>query len=154
MTEPYVQQYRARWSDMDFNQHMRNAAYLGCGEETRMRYLDAHGWTMAEFMKRKLGPVVLEDKLNYKKELKLLEAFRVDLALAASTEDGRRMKLRNRFFRESDNALCAIVDSVVVWFDLVERKPVVPPDELRQLWFNLARTEDFEVYGAGPRTGP
>jgi acyl-CoA thioester hydrolase len=146
MTEPYLQHYRARWSDMDFNQHMRNAAYLGCGEETRMRYLDAHGWTMAEFMKRKLGPVVLEDKLTYKKELKLLEPFRVDLALAACTEDGRRMKVRNRFFREADDALCAVVDSVVLWFDLVERKPVIPPDELRQLWFALARTEDFEPW--------
>src|SRR5689334_18216612 len=93
---PFVQEFRARWADMDWNQHMRNAAYLGCAEETRMRYLDAHGWTMKEFAARKLGPVVLEDKLVYKHELGLLEPFTVDLQLAAVTEDARRMKVRNR----------------------------------------------------------
>lgn len=143
MNEPFTQEFRARWADMDFNQHMRNAAFLGCSEETRMRYLDANGWTMEAFMKRKLGPVVLEDKLAYKKELKLLERFRVDLALAAVTSDARRMKVRNRFHRESDGALCAVVESVVIWLDLTARRPVAPPEELRDLWLALPRTEDF-----------
>jgi acyl-CoA thioesterase FadM len=40
MTKPFIEKFRARWADMDFNQHMRNAAYLGCAEETRVRYLD------------------------------------------------------------------------------------------------------------------
>jgi acyl-CoA thioester hydrolase len=150
MSDPFVERYRARWADMDFNQHMRNAAYLGCSEETRMRYLDAGGWTMQEFAKRRIGPVVLEDKLTYKKELALLEPFRVDLSLAAITDDARRMKVRNRFFREADDALCAVVDSVVMWFDLVERKPVVPPDALRDLWLALPRTDDFERYASRP----
>jgi acyl-CoA thioesterase FadM len=33
MTEPFVLDYRARWSDMDWNQHMANAAFLGCAED-------------------------------------------------------------------------------------------------------------------------
>ena len=148
MSEPFVQHYRARWSDMDFNQHMRNAAYLGCSEETRMRYLDANGWTMKEFVARRLGPILLEDKLTYRRELALLEPFRVDLALAAITDDGRRMKVRNRFFRDADDALCAVVDSVVMWFDLDVRKPIVPPDALRELWLALPRTDDFEPYAS------
>jgi acyl-CoA thioester hydrolase len=151
VSEPYAESFRARWADMDFNQHMRNAAFLGYGEETRMRYLDSNGWTMDRFQKARLGPVVLEDKLTYKHELHLLERFRVDLAVAAITEDGRRMKLRNRFFRESDNALCAVVESVVLWFDLDARKPVPPPEELRGLWLNLGRTEDFESWPAKPK---
>src|SRR5262249_56833118 len=61
MPEAFVQDYRARWADMDFNQHMRNAAYHGWGEETRMRFLDAHGFGMGEFERLGLGPVVVED---------------------------------------------------------------------------------------------
>ena len=141
-----MQHYRARWSDMDFNQHMRNAAYLGCSEDTRMRYLDANGWTMREFTARQIGPVVLEDKLTYRKELGLLEPFRVDMTLAAITEDARRMKVRNRFFRDSDEALCAVVDSVIIWFDIAARRPVVPPPELAALWLALPRADDFEAY--------
>lgn len=131
---------------MDFNQHMRNAAYLGCSEETRMRYLDANGFGMAEFVKRRLGPVVVEDKLTYKHELALLESFRVDMTLAAATEDLRRMKVRNRFTRASDGAVCAIVESVVLWFDLAQRKPIAPPPELAAVWRSLARADDFQVW--------
>jgi len=143
MPSPFLQDYRARWADMDFNQHMRNAAFLGCSEETRMRYLDSRGWTMDEFVRRRIGPVVLEDRLVYKKELRLLEHFQVDLALAAITEDGRKMRLRNQFLRKADGALCAVVESFVLWFDLAARRPVVPPTELLALWLDLPRTDDF-----------
>jgi len=49
---------------------------------------------MDSFRNRKINPMVLEDRLLYKKELKLLEAFHVDLALTGITPDGRRMKVR------------------------------------------------------------
>ncbi|HUM13081.1 MAG TPA: thioesterase family protein [Myxococcaceae bacterium] len=143
MGETYVEEYRARWADMDFNQHMRNAAYLGVAEETRLRYLEAHGWPMREFSRRRLGPVVVEDVLTYRKELNLLEPFRVELAVAAITDDARKMRIRNRFLRSSDGALCATVQSLVLWFDLEQRRTVVPPPELGQLWLQLGRTEDF-----------
>ena len=143
MQEPYVQEYRARWADMDFNQHMRNAAYLGVAEETRLRYLEDGGWTMAELYRRRLGPVVIEETLTYKKELRLLEPFRVDMAMAASSADARKMKVRNRFFRNSDEALCATVETLILWLDLDARRTVAPPPEMGKLWLDLARTEDF-----------
>jgi len=133
----------AGWPDMDFNQHMRNAAYLGASENCRMQFLAQRGFTVDEFRKRMLGPVVLEDRLVYKKELKLLEEFRVELALAAMTPDGRRMRLRNTIRRTRDGELAAVVESVVMWFDLNSRKPVEPFEELKAAWFGLARTEDF-----------
>jgi acyl-CoA thioester hydrolase len=131
---------------MDFNQHMRNAAYLGASEDCRMRFLAEKGFTMDEFRSRMLGPVVVEDRLVYKKELHLLEPFRVELALAAITPDARRMKVRNSFFRESDGALAAVVESVVTWFDLKARKPVAPPEDLKAAWLTLARADDFAWY--------
>jgi acyl-CoA thioester hydrolase len=143
MAEPYIQEYRARWADMDFNQHMRNAAYLGVAEETRFRFLESQGWSMEEFMRRQIGPVVLEDRLVYKKELRLLEPFRVDLAMVQMTSDARKFQLRNRFLRSSDGALCATVESFGLWFDIAQRRPVVPPPELARVWLSLARTEDY-----------
>lgn len=145
-TTPFSIQLYARWPDMDFNQHMRNAAYLGGSEDCRMRFLAERGFTMAEFLKRQLGPVVLEDKLTYKKEIALLAAFRVEMALMAITRDGRRMRVRNTFVRESDGAICAIVESVIIWFDIVARKAVLPPEELKAAWFSLERTADFAWY--------
>jgi acyl-CoA thioester hydrolase len=136
----------ARWPDMDFNQHMRNAAFLGASEDCRMRFLSGNGFTMGEFMRRKIGPVVLEDRIVYRKELKLLEPFRVDMELAAITRDGRRMKVRNSIFREPDGALAATVESVVMWLDLEDRKPVPPPEDLKAAWMSLRRADDFAWY--------
>ena len=67
-------------------------------------------------------------------------------AAANITHDGRRMKLRNTFYRDSDGALVAIVESVVLWFDLAARKPIAPPEELKGIWLSLARTTDFAWY--------
>jgi acyl-CoA thioester hydrolase len=142
--QPFSIRLFARWPDMDFNQHMRNAAYLGAAEDTRMRFLAERGFAMDELRARKIGPVVVEDRLVYRRELKLLQEFRVDLALAAIARDGRRMKLRNTFHGDPDGALAATVESVVLWLDLVKREPVVLPDDLRAIWLGLPRTSDFE----------
>ncbi|MCB9592119.1 MAG: thioesterase family protein [Sandaracinaceae bacterium] len=143
-TTPFSLSLFARWPDMDFNQHMRNAAYLGASEDCRMRFLAERGFPMREFQKRGIGPVILEDKLTYKKEIKLLEGFRVELALAGSTRDVRRLIVRNTILRDADDAVAAVVQSVVLWLDLAARKPVAPPDALRDVWLGLARTSDFE----------
>ena len=148
---PFSIRLYARWPDMDFNQHMRNAAFLGASEDCRMQYLAGRGFTMQEFRVRKIGPVVLEDRLVYKKELKLLEEFHVNLELAAITRDGRRMKVRNTFTRDSDNAVCALVESVILWLDLVARAPVIPPDDLKDCWLSLARTSDFDWFPESKR---
>jgi hypothetical protein len=34
-SRPFSIRLFARWSDMDFNQHMKNAAYLGASEDCR-----------------------------------------------------------------------------------------------------------------------
>ena len=131
---------------MDFNQHMKNAAYLGASEDCRVRFLAEHGFPASELARRRIGPVVLEDRLTYKKELVLLESFRVELEMAALTHDARRMKVRNTFRRDRDGALAATVESVVLWLDLDARRPVVPPEELAAVWLGLPRAVDFEWY--------
>jgi acyl-CoA thioester hydrolase len=136
----------SRWSDMDFNQHMRNAAYLGASEDCRMRFLADRGFPAGELQRRRIGPVVVEDRLAYRKELALLESFRVELVMAALTPDARRMKLRNRFHRDRDQALVAVVESVVLWLDLDARRPVAPPEELAAIWVGLSRAADFEWF--------
>jgi len=146
MAAPFSISLHARWQDMDFNQHMSNTAFLGVSGDCRMRFLAERGFGPDEFRKRQIGPVIVEDRLVYKKELCLLEPFRVELALAAATPDARKLKLRNSFFREPDGALAAVVESVALWFDLAARKPVVPPADLAAAWLSLSRTDDFSPF--------
>jgi len=143
---PFAIRLFARWPDLDFNQHMRNAAYLGASDDCRLRFLAERGCGVDVLQRLRIGPVVLEDRLVYRKELALLETFQVDLAMVALTGDARRMKLRNTFRRDRDGAHVATVESVVIWLDLEARRPVVPPGDLAAPWFGLARTPDFRWY--------
>ena len=90
-----------------------------------------------------IGPVVLEDRLVYRREVRLLEGFAVDFQTVALSPDGRRFKVRNRFTTESQG-LCATVESVGLWFDLAERRPIVPPSDLQAAFLSLERADDFE----------
>src|SRR3712207_5226436 len=89
----------AGWGDMDFNAHMRNTAFLDKSADVRMLFFAENGFPMAEFMRRKLGPVVMKDELEYFKEIRLLEELRVTLAIAGLADDGSRFLMRNEFWR-------------------------------------------------------
>ena len=150
MRQIFSHEYRAQWRDMDFNQHMANAAYLDYAANTRMLFLDSVGFTAATFAERGLGPVILEDRLVYRREIRMLETFTVDYQATASTADGRRFKLRNRF-TSAAQGLCATVDSIGLWFDLVARRPIIPPDDLQEAFQQLTRSDDYEEWDAPPR---
>jgi acyl-CoA thioester hydrolase len=142
MAVTFTHEYRAQWRDMDFNQHMANSAFLDYASNTRILFFDSVGFTARTFAELRIGPVVLDDRLVYRREVRLLESFTVDFQTVALSPDGRRFKVRNRFTTEAQG-LCATVDSVGLWFDLVERRPVVPPADLQQAFGALARAGDF-----------
>jgi acyl-CoA thioester hydrolase len=145
MSVGFRQQYRAQWRDMDFNQHMANSAFLDYAGNTRILFFDSVGFTAADFTARQLGPVILEDHLVYRREIRMLEPFTVDFCSVAASSDGRRFKVRNRFTTKA-HGLCATVDSVGMWLDLAGRRSIVPPDDLRDAFAGLARSDDFAVW--------
>ena len=130
---------------MDFNQHMANSGFLDYAANTRILYFDSMGFTAATFSERQLGPVIVEDHLAYKREIRMLEAFTVDFECVAISADGRRFKVRNRF-TTAIHGLCATVESIGLWFDLAARRPIVPPDDLQGAFVQLSRSEDFQEW--------
>lgn len=133
----------AGWGDMDFNAHMRNTAYLDKSADVRMMYFADCGFPMSEFMRRKLGPVVMKDEVEYFRECHLLDELKGTLMLAGISEDGSRMKLRNDFYRGEQ--LVARVTSTAGWIDLAQRKLVCPPADLLGHLQGLDHSEDFTV---------
>ena len=121
---------------------MANSAYLDHAANTRMLFFYRNGFTMSRFTSEKFGPVVMRDELVYRKELRLMEDFRVDLDAAGLSQDGVRWRLRNTF-RNSADETSAVVTSDGVWFDLERRKPRIPPQDLHNLMRALQRTSDF-----------
>lgn len=138
----YEQTLIAGWGDMDFNSHMRNTAYLDKSADVRMMYFASCGFPMSEFVRLRLGPVVMKDEVEYFREFQLLDEVRITMSLAGLSEDGSRMKLRNDFYRK--DTLAARVTSTAGWFDLNARKLVCPPEHLLGPLRALAHSDDFQ----------
>ena len=80
----------AGWADMDANAHMANFAYVSKCVDSRMSFFNQNGFPVTEFAKRRLGPVVRRDELEYFREIALHEPITVTLALAGMAMDGSR----------------------------------------------------------------
>ncbi len=132
------------WRDADMNGHMRNTAFLDHVNDVRMMFFAQQGFTMAEFARRRIGPVSFRDELEYTRELKLFEEFRLHMELVGASPDESRFKLRNTFAR-MDGAVCARVTSLGGWFDLQTRKLIVPPEALLAAIQAIPRASEFEV---------
>lgn len=139
----YRQTLVVRWGDLDANGHMANTAYLDVCVDVRLGFFESQGFSRDEFSKRRFGPIVRRDEVDYYRELRLGQTYHVDLRLSGMSDDATRFRLCNRFFGD-DGALLTRVLSLGGWFSLDQRRLIEPPAELRSVLENVARTEDFE----------
>lgn len=106
----------AGWADMDFNSHMKNTAFLDKAADVRMMFFAENDFPMDEFSRLRVGPAVMKDEVEYRKEVGLMQEITVTLAIAGHSEDGSRYMMRNEILR-ADGTLCARVTSTGGWLD-------------------------------------
>lgn len=140
----FEKRFVAGWGDMDFNSHMRNTAFLDKSADVRMMFFSENGFPMDEFIRRKIGPVIMKDEVEYFREVRLLEELRVTLGLAGLAEDGSRFVITNEFWR-ADEMIAARVTSAGGWLDLTIRKLVAPPEVLLAALHSIPRTNSFQI---------
>ena len=133
----------AAWADMDANAHMANFAYLNKCVDARMGFFKAHGFPVTEFAKRRIGPVVRRDELEYFREIGLLEPITVTLELSGLALDGSRFRLRNEILN-GDGKLAARITSEGGWLDLAKRKLIAPPEDLLEALQAMPPAAEFE----------
>ena len=133
----------AGWADMDANAHMANFAYLNKCVDARMAFFKQHGFPVTEFARRRVGPVLRRDELEYHREIGLLEPITVTLAIAGMADDGSRFRLLNEILKEG-GGLAARIRCEGGWMDLTARRLIAPPDDLREALAAMPHTADFE----------
>lgn len=143
MSEPFSISTVAGWGDMDANAHMANVGYMNKCVDARMSFFVHCGFPAGEFARRKIGPVVRRDEIEYFREVALLEPLTVTLALGGCAPDGSRFRLVNEVLR-ADGKVAARVRSEGGWLDLASRKLIAPPPELLTALQKLPRSADFE----------
>lgn len=138
----YSKTLYAGWSDMDFNSHMKNTVYLDKAADVRQMFLMENGFPIEEFLRLRIGPVVMKDEIEYFSEIHLQQKIQVTYALAGHASDGSRFLLRHEIYRP-DGKLSARVTSLGGWLQLDARKLIAPPPQLLAAMNKLERAEDF-----------
>ena len=134
--------FLAGWADMDWNSHMANTAYLNKVVDARVLTLSEKGFPMSEFLRLRLGVVIMKDELEYKREVKWMEEIEISFAIAGLAPDGSRFRVRNEV-RRADGELAARITSTGGFMNLDARKLVAPPQAILEAYKSLPQTEDY-----------
>lgn len=135
--------FATKWSDFDPNRHMRHTAYNEYAAEVRIRYFSAQNFSIEEFTKHNIGPILFEEYISFRKEIHLGENISVNLKLAGLSENNERWKITHEVFNEAGQ-LSAIIKVYGAWIDLTKRKLIAPPVEAKHLFSNTEKTDGFE----------
>ena len=135
--------FNTKWSDFDPNRHMRHNAYNDYAAEVRVRYFKEQNFSIEEFSKHNIGPILFTEETSFRKEIHLGENITVDIKLAGLSKNGERWKITHHIFNEAGK-LAAIIKVYGAWIDLTKRKLTVPPKEAQFLFDATIKTEDFE----------
>ncbi len=144
MSQVFEKTFHVGWANVDFNGHLGNTSFMDLAVDVRMFFFAENGFSVQEFQRRRFGPVILKDEIEYYKEMYLLDKIRITFQGAGLSEDVSRFKIRNEFFRE-DGRLAARLDTTGGWLSFESRKLIVPPLELAEAMRSLVRTDNFEV---------
>ena len=142
LAAPFRRTFHVGWGDMDFNGHMKNTAYLDRAADVRLMFFESRGFSVREFARLRVGPVIQREELEYFRELHLLQTVDVTLLVAGLSADGSRYRLRNEFFGDGGKKT-ATVTSTGGWLDHAARRLVLPPEEVARAMYGLTKTADF-----------
>ena len=140
----YKVDFATKWSDFDPNRHMRHTAYNEYAAEVRIRYFADNNFSIQEFTKHNIGPILFEEYTSFRKEIHLGENISVNIKLSGISENYERWKIVHEVFNEAGK-LSAIIKVYGAWIDLTKRKLTAPPKEAFAMFEKAERTNGFEI---------
>jgi YbgC/YbaW family acyl-CoA thioester hydrolase len=114
-------------SHLDTFGHINNATYLSLYEEARWDIITKRGFGLKEIKERKMGPVLLEVNLKFKKEIKNREKITIKSRCVAT-----KHPLIMGFEQEmilANGDIASTVEMTVGLMDTVQRKLIKPTEE-------------------------
>lgn len=135
--------FPTKWSDFDPNRHLRHTAYNEYAAEVRVRFFAKNNFTIQDFSKYDLCPILFTEETSFRKEILIGENLTVNIKLAGVSKNNERWKLVHEVFNEAGK-LSAVIKVYGAWIDLTKRKLTIPPKEAAGIFLNIEKTEDFE----------
>ena len=139
----YQKSFIAGAADFDFDERFRGASCIDRAKDVRLMFFADYGFPLDIFRKQRLTPLLLKERLDYIRDIGLLEEVKVSLALAGLAPDGTRYTLRCEFVR-LDGKVAARVSSTGGWLDGNLQKLTNPPPQLIAALQDLPMTADYQ----------
>jgi len=108
--------------------HVNNAVYLALLEEARWDLLTSNGYGLAKIMETRIGPTILEIKINFLKELKLRDEIVIETKLVSYH---KKIGIISHEIKRGDERCCT-TEIKLALFDLNLRKIISPTPEWLQ----------------------
>ena len=129
--ESFEYPVKIREGHLDTFGHVNNAVYLQLFEEARWDILNGRGYGMDKIRATRLGPVILEVTLKFKKEITLHQQIVIRSQL--KSYEGKIALFEQSMINESGDVCCSAMFTFGL-FDLKSRKLVDPtPDWMRAI---------------------
>ncbi len=135
--------FTTKWADFDPNRHMRHTAYNDYAAELRVRFFSEHGFSIEEFAKLNIGPILFKEEILFFKEIKIGEDIKVNMTLEGASKNLERWRFTHHIFNQKGE-LAAEVKVYGAWIDLIKRKLIAPPKTFVNLFNDLSKTADFK----------
>lgn len=133
----YIYTTWIREAQLDSFGHVNNAAYLTLLEEARWDFVTKNGYGLNKIRELGIGPVILEVKLTFAKELCLRDTIVIETQVASYRKKIGR--INQRILR--DGVVCCTAEFTIGLFDLNQRKLIAPtPEWLKAIGANELST--------------
>ena len=131
------------WANFDANAHMRHTAYNDYAAEVRSRFFSTNGFSLTDFAKLNIGPILFSENTTFYREILLGENITANIIFIGASEKFERFKFLHQIIKEN-GVVAAEIKIYGAWIDLTKRKLTTPPQEMFSVFNKLDRPGDFE----------
>lgn len=107
--------------------HVNNATYLQLFEEARWDFITKGGWGLDRIKRDKVGPVILEANVKFKRELINREWVKI-VSQSGAIVGGKIMTISQQILKEDGKVASEALFTVGI-MDLKERKLIAPSSD-------------------------
>jgi len=126
---PHEYRVFIRESHLDTFGHVNNATYLQLFEEARWDLITARGFGLEAIQRTRLGPVILEANVKFRREVKNRETLIIRTGLL--DYEGKIGRMSQRALKEDGELACDATFVIALW-DIDARKILLPTPEWKQ----------------------
>lgn len=126
--ENRISQYEIiiREHHLDTFGHVNNATYLQLYEEARWEFISESGYGLEKVKSSGKGPVILELKLKFIKELRVREKITIH---SQTTDYRSKIGIIKQWITNEKGEICSTIEMKMGLFDTQLRKLILPTDE-------------------------